>query len=116
MNEQTDQGQGSKSKYFMAAWASPLVAAAIATVFWLWVANHEGRRGERLPAVLLFYLILLLASAMGGLAGIFSLFGIRSWRNALSIIPGALLGIGINSFNAFWCLFAYGLEGRNLGG
>lgn len=116
MNGQTDQGRGSRSVYVMAAWASPLAAAVIAAVFWLWIANHEGMRGERPPAVLLFYVILLSASVVGELAGVFSLFGIRSWRNALSIIPSALLGICGNGFNAFWCLFAYGLEGRNLGG
>ncbi len=41
---------------------------------------------------------------------------IRSWRNALFIIPGALVGICINGFNAFMCLYAYALVGRNMGG
>jgi len=103
--------------YVKAAWASPLVAVLIAAVFWLWVANHTGGgRGVRPPAVLGFYLSLALASVLGGVAGVFGLFGIRSGRDALVIIPGALLGVCINGFNAFWCLFAYGLEGMNLGG
>jgi hypothetical protein len=66
--------------------------------------------------VLRLYITLLVVSAMGGFAGIFSLFGIRSWRNALVILPGALLGICVNGCNALLCLGAYALEGSNLGG
>jgi uncharacterized membrane protein len=66
--------------------------------------------------VLLFYLVLLVVSVLGGLAGFVSLVGIQSGRNALVIIPGALLGIGISACNAIVCLLAYALEGENLGG
>jgi hypothetical protein len=68
------------------------------------------------PTVLLFYVVLLLASAAAGPAGVISFFGIRSRRDALSIIPGALLGICINGCVVFMCMAAYLLEGRNLGG
>ena len=102
--------------YIVAAWASLLVAIVISIVMWQWIVNHEGSRGERAPAVLLFYLVLLLVSVVGGLAAAISLFGVRSWRNALLIIPGALLAVCINAYNAFICLLAYALEGSNLGG
>jgi hypothetical protein len=116
MSGHTGQGPGSGSRYGTVAWSSALTAVVIAAVVWLWIVIHQGKRGERPGAVLLFYLILLLASAVAGLAGVFSLFGIRSWRNALSIVPGALLGISINSFNAVLCYYAHALEGTNPGG
>jgi hypothetical protein len=102
--------------YVLAAWTSPLIAAVISLILWQWFVHHEGRRGEQATGVLVFYLFLLLTSALGGLAAVSSFFGIRSWRNALSIVPGALLGICINGYNAVMCLLAYALEGRNLGG
>jgi hypothetical protein len=113
-----DTGQEWKGRriYVLAAWASPFAAVVFFTVFWLWGVNHEGRRGERPPAALLFYLLLLSASAVGGLAGVISLFGIRSWRHALLIIPGALLGIFLNGCIALFCYLAYALEGINPGG
>ncbi len=79
--------------YIVPAWASPLTAIAVSLALWAWIVNHHGTRGERAPAVLLLYLTLLLVSTLGGPAGFISLFGIRSWRNALVIIPGALLRI-----------------------
>jgi hypothetical protein len=112
----TEQSSGGRPIYVWAAWASPSAGVVIAIALWALVVNHPGARGERPPAVLLLYVVLLLASATGGLAGVISLFGIRSWRNALSIVPGSLLGIGINGYLAFVCLVAYTLEGRNLGG
>jgi hypothetical protein len=102
--------------YVWAAWASLFVGIVISIIFWLWLGYHEGRRGERLPGVLLFYLILLFTSVVAGLAGIFSLFGVRSRQDALLIIPASLLGVGINGYNAFMCYLAYALEGMNLGG
>ena len=102
--------------YLWAAWGSPLVGVCTSVALWQWIMNHPGTRGERPPEALLFYVVVLLASAVGGLAGLVSLFGIRSRRGALLIIPGALLGMGINGCDAFYGLLAYLLEGRNLGG
>jgi lipopolysaccharide export LptBFGC system permease protein LptF len=116
LEKDTDQRWKGRRIYVLAAWASPLAAVVISVVLWLWFVNHVGTRGERAPAVLLFYLFLLVSSAAGGLAGIISLFGIRSWGNAVLIVPGALLGICINGCNALMCLYAYALEGRNMGG
>jgi hypothetical protein len=99
-----------------AAWASLVVGIVISVIFWQWVINHEGRRGERPLGVLLFYLILLITSVVAGLAVVFGLFGIRSRRDALHIIPASLLGIGINGCNALMCYLAHALEGMNLGG
>jgi hypothetical protein len=107
---------GSMARYVYAAWGSVLVAGVVAAVGWIWIANHQGTRGERLPAVLGFYLALLAVSVAGMLAALYGLFGIRSRRSALIIIPGSLLGICGNGFNAFFCLLAYSLEGMNLGG
>jgi hypothetical protein len=111
-----DQGGNRRRIFMVSAWASPSVGVVIASVFWLWTEYHHGVRGERPPAVLLFYVVLLLASAAAGLAGVISLFGIRSWRDALSIIPGALLGICINGCVVLMCMLGYLLAGRNLGG
>jgi hypothetical protein len=116
MQRDTDQMWKGRRFYVLAAWASTFAGVVLSVVFWLWMTNHEGRRGERPPTVLLFYLLLLLASAVGGLAGVVSLVGIRSWRHALFIIPCALLSICINGYVAIMCLLAYALEGVNLGG
>jgi uncharacterized membrane protein len=113
METNTDQEWKGRRFFLWTAWASPLAALVIAVVLWVWFANHQGKRGERQPAVLVFYLILLGASAAGALTGIVSLLGIRSWRSALYIVPGALLGIGINAFPSF---YAHALDGVNLGG
>jgi hypothetical protein len=107
----SDQSKRSRPIYVWAAWASPSVAAVISVVLWLWIENHQGVAGQRAPAVVLFYVLLLLASAAAGLAAVIGLVGIRSKRNALNIIPGALLGICINSANAFFCVLAYAFEG-----
>src|SRR4051794_38404733 len=88
-----NQSPGGRRFYVVAAWASPAVAMVLALAFWLWVMNHEGRRGDRPTAALLFYLFVFAASTVGGLAGAVSLFGIRSWWHALLILPGAALGI-----------------------
>jgi hypothetical protein len=102
--------------YVSTAWASLLAGVLISSVFWLWIVHHEGRRGERPSGALLFYIVLLLASVLSGLAGILGLFGIRSGRDALLILPGGLSGIAINGYNIVMCLLAYALEGGNLGG
>jgi hypothetical protein len=106
----------SRRIYVWAAWVSLSAGIVISIIFWLWIWQHEGRRGDRPPAVMLFYLMLLFASVAAGLAGAFSLIGIRSWRDALLIIPASLLGVGVNSYNAFMCYLAHALEGMNLGG
>jgi hypothetical protein len=103
---------GGRPIYFWAAWASPSVAAVISLVFWLWLRNHAGVRGEKPLSAMLFYVLLFLASAVGGVTAVISLFGIRSPRNALNIIPGALLGICINGANTSYCCLAYLFEGR----
>jgi hypothetical protein len=113
---QIDQGGNRRRICMVSAWASPSAGVVIASVLWVWTEYHHGVRGERPPAVLLFYVVLLLASAAAGLAGVMSFFGIRSGRDALSIIPGALLGLCINGCVVFVCLLGYLLEGRNLGG
>jgi hypothetical protein len=102
--------------YVVAAWASPAVALVLALAFWLWSMNHQGQRGDRSTAALLFYLFVFAASTAGGLAGAVSLFGIRSWRHALLILPGAALGVCANGYLAVIGLLSYALEGRNLGG
>ena len=112
----TEQSRSGRPIYVWAAWISPSVGAVIAATLWVLIVNHQGARGERSPSVLLFYIVLLLASAAGGLAAVVSLFGIRSWQDGLSIVPGALLGICINGFLAVVCLLSYVLEGKNLGG
>ena len=99
-----------------AAWASLVAGVLISSVFWLWIVSHEGRRGERPSGALLLYIILFLASVLGGVAAILSLFGIRSRRDALLILLGALPGIAVNGWNVVLCLLAYALEGRNMGG
>jgi uncharacterized membrane protein len=116
MASDADRQSKGQRIYVAAAWASPFSAVVISVALWLWSVNHQGTRGERSPAVLGFYLVLLVVSALVGLAGLISLVGIRSWRNALVIIPGALLGIGVSTSNALMCLLAYALEGKNLGG
>jgi hypothetical protein len=110
-----ERGNGRRI-YVWAAWGSPLVGICTSITLWQWIVNHPGTRGERPPGTLLLYVVVLLVSAVGGLAGLVSLFGIRSRRSALLIIPGALLGTGINGCNAFYGLLAYLLEGKNLGG
>src|SRR5437868_1287403 len=116
MERDADQRWKGQRIYVMAAWASPFTAVVISVALWLWFVNHQGTRGERSPAALLFYLTLFLVSTLGGLAGFIGLIGVRSWRNALLIIPGALLGICISGYNALMCFLAYALEGKNLGG
>jgi uncharacterized membrane protein len=113
---QSGASRGGLPFYVWAAWTSPAAGVVVAATLWALMVNHQGARGERPPAVLLVYVLLLLASTAGGLAGVISLFGVRSWRNALSIIPGAVLGICLNGYLAVVCLLGYALEGKNLGG
>src|SRR5262245_158250 len=100
----------------LAAWGSLIAAVVILFVDWQFETRYLGTRGERPPMVLFFYLALVFASAVGGLAGVISLFGVRSWRNALVILPAALLGIVLNGYGVFLSLLGYALLGRNLGG
>ncbi len=116
MDAGTEERGKARRIYVLAAWGSPFAGACISVALWQWIVNHPGTRGERPPGVSFFYLILLVASAVGLLAGLVSLFGIRSRQSALIIIPGAVLGICINSFTAFYSYFAHALEGVNLGG
>jgi len=102
--------------YVATAWASLLSSVVISLVLWALLANHQGTRGERPPEILLLDIGLLLISALGCLAGLFSLVGVRSWRDAMIIVPAALLGIGVSGCNLFVSLMSYLLEGRNLGG
>jgi hypothetical protein len=60
------------------------------------------------PGEAKYFEVLFVASVAGGLAGIASLGGVRSKRRALRIIPGALLGIGINVLAAFVSYIACG--------
>jgi hypothetical protein len=115
----TGQSGVGRPIYVWAAWASPSAGVAIFVALWVLNVIEQGARGKLPPAVLLLSVVLLfLSSVAGGLAGVISLFGIRSWRNALSIIPGALLGICINGFLALICLVmcAYAYQGRPPGG
>jgi len=64
---------------------------------------NKGGIGDELVGTAMS-LVLLLVSATGGFAGVRSLFGIRSWWNALFIIPGALFGILINGFIVCACI------------
>jgi hypothetical protein len=105
-----------RSLYFWLAWASPAAGVVLAVILTLFAANQQGVRGERPPAVLLFYGVLSAAGAAGGLAGVVAFFGIRSWRGARSIIPGALLGVCINGCITLMALYAHALVGQNLGG
>ena len=103
--------------YVQMAWASLLAGIIISLVLWLWIEFHEGSRGQRPTGVLVFYIVLFLGNATGVVAGLVSLIlGTRSWRDALHIIPPAVLGIGINGCAAGFCLLGFALEGRNLGG
>ncbi len=112
----TEQGRGGRPIFVLMAWASPSAGVGIAIAFWELSVNYPRAQFERPPALLVLYVVLVLANAAGGLVGAISLFGIRSWRNALSIIPGAVLGISINGLLAFLCLLAYEFEGKKLGG
>lgn len=96
-------------RHVAAAWVSPLTAVGISAALLFWFTTHHGRVGERPTAVLLLYLALALASALGGLAGLIGLLGVRSRRDALAIIPGALLGICVGGCNA---VVSAGLRGR----
>ena len=103
--------------YVQMAWASLLAGIVISLVLWLWIEFHEGSRGQRPTGVLVFYIVLFLGNAAGIVVGLVGLIlGTRSWRDALLIIPPAVLGIGINGCAAAFCLLGFALEGRNLGG
>jgi hypothetical protein len=116
MSGQTDQGGGDSFRQVVAAQVSALAALALAALLWTFLLLHDFRKGERPPAVLLFYVAILLANAAGALAGVYSLFGIRSWWTARSILPWALLGMGLNAFNACCCWLYFVFEGANFQG
>ena len=80
--------------YVQMAWASLLAGIIISLVLWLWIEFHEGSRGQRPTGVLVFYIVLFLGNAAGVVAGLVGLIlGTRSWREALLIIPPAVLGM-----------------------
>lgn len=107
---------GRRSLYVWLAWASPCAGVVLAAAFWAVAANEHGMRGERPSGVLLCYVAIAAAGAAGALAGAVSLFGVRSWRDALVIIPGAITAVAFNTSLTFMALYAYALVGRNLGG
>jgi hypothetical protein len=97
--------------FVRAAWASPSVGAVCSIIcVCIYTYYNRGRVPTR-EHTKLFLQIITLASAVGGLAAVVSLFGVRSQRKALNIIPGALLGICINA-----SLFYYSLLLLLLGG
>ncbi len=105
MEKDTEQRWKSRCNYILAAWAS-LCAGVVNFAAFAWIIHHTetyggiGLSGSRGTIV---FLLFLLVSAAGGIAGVISLFGIRSWPNALFIIPGALFGILINGFMGLAC-------------
>ena len=103
-----DAGQSGVGRpiYVWSAWASPIVGVAVFVALWV-LLNQLVATGERRP----LFVVLLLTSAAGGLAGVIGLSGIRSRRDALTIIPGALLGICINGCIGLMCLACYAYEG-----
>jgi hypothetical protein len=116
METEIEKSGEARRMYVLAAWGSPLAGAVVAVVLWQWIVNHVGVRGERPPGVVLLYLILLAISVAAGLAGLLSLLGIRSWRSALVLIPGALLGVFVNAGTAFYAVLAFVFEGVNPAG
>jgi hypothetical protein len=92
-------------KYLLLAWGSLAASLLVLVTLLLCLLPHESGRsgGERPAAVLVFYVLMDLLSVGGVVAGIWSLFGIRSWRTALLIVPGALAGICMGGFNALIC-------------
>jgi len=101
MEKDTEQRSKSRCNYILAAWAS-LCAGVVNFAAFAWIINHPdgSMRNGRGTVV---FLVFLLTSAAGGFAGVRSLFGIRSWWNALFIIPGALFGILINGWMGLAC-------------
>jgi hypothetical protein len=106
--EATNRGQGGGSR-IVAALASPVVAAAVAAIFWGSLTNRT------LPPGLLPLLTLL--SAAGGLAGLFGLRGMWPPRKKWPLLLCAVLGVCGNGFNGYWCIFALFLKygGEHLG-
>lgn len=102
--------------FILVAWISAAAGIVVSIAAWLWTMNHQGTRGQRPTAALAIDLTLLAASVLGCVASAVSLMGVRSWREARIIVPGALLGLALNCCNAFFALLSYALEGRNLGG
>ena len=106
-----DTATNRRSMPAWAAWVSPAVGSILCLALWIWMRNHQSVRGERPPAVAVFCLIVAAGSLVGGAAAVFGLFGIRSSRSALNIVPGSLLGLCINGINLSWTLVAYLFEG-----
>ena len=100
----------------VAAWGSAAVALAVGLTLWAWLSSHSGTRGVRPPGTVTVYLSLFAVSVAGLMAGVVSLFGIRSWRTAWIVVPGAILGVGANACVSVLCLLAYAYEGVNPGG
>ncbi len=112
MKKDAEQRWKNRCNYVLAAWASLCVGVVSFASLGLWGLyyglNHmdginRGGMGDELVGAAVC-LVLLLVSAAGGFAGVRSLFGIRSWWNALFIIPGALFGILINGFIVCACI------------
>jgi len=120
--ERSAQSQEGRHIYVLAAWASPAVAAISCFVLWsqkLFEAVQLARGVLPTQAAhwshgaQLFNLCLLCASILAGLAAVISVFGIRSWRNAASIIPAALLGVCMNGTILFLTAYGLALDGRH---
>lgn len=92
----------------LAAWASLLIGIAAYAIFLGCIEMVNSY-------ILLFFGALALLSACGGIAGLFSLFGIRSRWKASLIIPGALMGICFNGYVAFWTAVGLLLSGNKMG-
>jgi len=111
-----DRVRGARSFWVWLAWGSVLSGLAVVAALLLeeldLVRFPPDDRGMH-PGEAKYYEILFVASVAGGLAAIASLSGVRSKRRALSIIPGALLGLGINVLAAFISYIARGFVDFN---
>ncbi len=104
MEKNAEQRWKSRRNYVLTAWAS-LWAGVVNSAAFAWIIHHTetyggiGLSGSRGTVVFLVFLLMSGGRFRGGK----DLFGIRSWWNALFIIPGALFGILINGFMALAC-------------
>jgi len=62
--------------------------------------------------VWIFFYTFIALAAVGVACAALSLFGIRSWRTALRIVPGALLAILIGVAFVLACMYACALWGK----
>jgi len=88
--------------YVLAAWASLCVGVVSCAGAVLWGLSQVDKVVQEKGTAV--FLVLVLLSAAGGFAGVSSLFGIRSWRDALLNIPVALIGILMNGFIGLACI------------